>query len=947
MNKGIVFIWLAILFCWSGVPCHAQLEADNWMFGYDYYVNFNKGSIPDTVRYPTTISGLEIGRGTTSYSDRNGNLQFYAGSWGIVYDRNFQRFPSTDVPTGIQLFGADNEVVSQPILAIPYPGHDSLFIIFHIRVQFTTQYISSLYYSVLNMKLRNGLGEIVPGQKNIPLLGGAEVGYKLTAVLHCNKKDIWVVGHLIESDKYFSYLITENGVTANPVYFPGTFIPKRRVSATYFDDKVNNNGCIKASALGNRLAAAFMGMGFVELFDFDIQTGIGNGLKILNTDPPAADTAIYVFSFVGVGPLGIDFSPSGDKLYTTSNYDLRQSTDYYYAAYIHQFNASLPTQMQIQNSRYRIDSINGLRGGAIQIGNNGKMYININDHLYEISNPEAAGALCNYNGRKVFSGQQYSNLNLPTYLQSYFRYPIIATGNCQFQNISFSIQNLTGVSTILWDFGDPASGVNNSSPSFTPTHIYSTQGVYYVKAILQNANGCGADTIRKVVYTGPFQVNLGNDVTICAGDTLRLRMNIPNASNLWNTGSRDTVIHVTQAGTYWVRTNIGECVASDTINVSVRGLPVFSLGNDQAICSDQAANLSPTPAPSNVTYLWNTGVTTASINTSSDGLYWLQAEENGSGCRYRDSVSIAFKTLPNYSLGPDASICEKDTVLLNAGVAGAASYLWSTGAVSPSIKVYQNGIYWADVSKDGCTYRDSITVAVKPLPVVYLGQDTTLCEDKTLILGAYIAGAQYQWQDNSNSQTFTVNKPGRYFVKVVRDGCISKDTINVSYEYKPIFSLGKDTVICDGQTIVLQPRVQNNNGVTYLWNNGLTSPVFSVTQPGFYSLEVSNNCGLKTDEIVVTKGACKIYIPSGFTPNNDGKNDIFKASFGENVTSFSMSIFNRWGQNIFNSNNIARGWDGKFNEIVQPQDSYVWVIKYRVLNDDKEYLQKGIVNLIR
>jgi gliding motility-associated-like protein len=928
----------------------SQLEADNWIFSYHYYINFQHATRPDTMRYPPHAGGLGLLKGTITYSDKSGNLLFYNGFFGRLYDRTFNFIPSTDfVYPGVPLYTImDGEFVSQPYLAVPYPGHESRYIIFHIKLEYVNgNYKSSLYYSVMDMNLRGGLGDVVPGMKNILLLNGAEVGFKLTATLHCNKKHIWVTGHLQESDKYYSLLVTENGIDANPVYFTGNYIPKRRVFGTNVYDLITGNGCIKASALGNRMAAAFMGMGFVELMDFNIQTGVGSNLKTITAMPPPADTMMMDWHLSGTGPYGIEFSPSGKQLYVSSSYHLRNINHYNIATFLYQFDAALGTETLVQNSKQRIMFRDERAAGALQLANNGRIYLNMDDELSEISNPEAAGLACGYTDLNFNTGTSNNNRNLPVFLQSYFRYPIIATGNCQFQNISFSIPDMTGVSSIQWDFGDPASGGNNISTSFTPMHIFSTQGVYEVKAVLQNANGCGADTIRKIVYTGPFRVDLGNDITICEGDTAILRMNVPNATNVWSTGSRDTLIRITQSGQYWVRTNIGECFASDTINITVRALPAFSLGNDLTICSHQSVVLAPTPNPVNVSYLWSTGATSSSINTISDGLYWLQVTENDYGCRYKDSTNVVFKTLPEYSLGADKTICEKDTVVLDATVNGATSYSWNTGSTSPRITAYNNGIYWADVSKDGCVFRDSVQLTLKPLPVVNLGNDSTLCEGNVLRLDAENIGSQYLWQNNSTGQSYDVNRPGTYYVRVTKSGCIVSDTISVKYDYKPIFSLGKDTVICNGQSIVLKPIIQNGtNGIGYLWNTGEISPVITINQPGYYQLTISNYCGTRNDEIKVSEGVCKLYVPTAFTPNNDGKNDVFKASYGENVTSYQMDIYNRWGQKIFSSNQINNGWDGKLKGEIQPGDVYVWIIRYKILNDETSYLLKGTFTLI-
>jgi len=148
-------------------------------------------------------------------------------------------------------------------------------------------------------------------------------------------------------------------------------------------------------------------------------------------------------------------------------------------------------------------------------------------------------------------------------------------------------------------------------------------------------------------------------------------------------------------------------------------------------------------------------------------------------------------------------------------------------------------------------------------------------------------------------------------------------------------------------TIILQPVIQNPQGVNYVWSNGITSPSISITQTGTYGLTVTNYCGSKYDDIVISKGICKIYVPSAFTPNNDGLNDIFRARFGENVTEFKLQVYDRWGEIVFETNDIRKGWDGSIKGLKQSNGVYVWMIKYKTVTDPKEELMKGTVMLIR
>ena len=123
--------------------------------------------------------------------------------------------------------------------------------------------------------------------------------------------------------------------------------------------------------------------------------------------------------------------------------------------------------------------------------------------------------------------------------------------------------------------------------------------------------------------------------------------------------------------------------------------------------------------------------------------------------------------------------------------------------------------------------------------------------------------------------------------------------------------------------------------------------LFGVKAEGTYQLQVSNHCGLKNDEIIVKKGICDIYVPSAFTPNNDTRNDLFKASYGENISKFKMEIYNRYGELVFETDNIKNGWDGNKKGRLQPAGAYVWMIKYRTFLNSSEQVLGGSVILIR
>ncbi len=245
----------------------------------------------------------------------------------------------------------------------------------------------------------------------------------------------------------------------------------------------------------------------------------------------------------------------------------------------------------------------------------------------------------------------------------------------------------------------------------------------------------------------------------------------------------------------------------------------------------------------------------------------------------------------------------------------------------------------------GCTTTKQAVITMNIMaPTVNFGKDSTLCEGNTLLLTAANTNATYLWQDNSTAPTFLVQKQGKYYVTVSRQNCFAADTINVAYNLKPAFTLGADQAICTGSTITLNPQLTN---VNYLWQDGAVTPQYIVTQPGLYHVTATNTCGVKTDSVIITKGVCKLYIPNAFTPNGDGKNDLFKASFGENITAYSLQIFNRYGELVFESKDKNNGWNGLYKGRLQPGGSYMWLIRYKGNIDNTQYQLKGNIILIR
>lgn len=332
---------------------------------------------------------------------------------------------------------------------------------------------------------------------------------------------------------------------------------------------------------------------------------------------------------------------------------------------------------------------------------------------------------------------------------------------------------------------------------------------------------------------------------------------------------------------------------------------------------------------------------------SAPGLYTVRLV-TGLACR-NDTMTKMVKVDPlRVSLGPDTAVCDDSLLVLDPRSGTTRTWLWQDNSTAPTLTATGSGWYWVEVTNpaNGCTLRDSLLLTRKPNPLTRLGNDTTLCENSNLLLNAGNPGAAYWWQDNSRNKTFLVKRAGQYFVKADLNGCIDSDTIEILYRKIPTVFLGNDTAICPGMNMTLQPVLQHAAQADLLWSTGETTPFIQVTAPGTYSLQASNNCGTAGDAVIIRPGICQLCMPTAFTPNSDGKNDILKPGYGENVTGYQLEIFNREGQKLFISRKIHDGWDGKYKGLLQPTSIYIWQIRYTVAGDQKQFIQKGTAALI-
>lgn len=303
-----------------------------------------------------------------------------------------------------------------------------------------------------------------------------------------------------------------------------------------------------------------------------------------------------------------------------------------------------------------------------------------------------------------------------------------------------------------------------STGATTRTLAVSTTGIYSLT--VSNAGGCIASDTFRVVSVAPTTVNLGADQAICTSAPLTLDAGNAGATYLWSTGATTRTIQVKYAGSYNVRVNtVTGCTLFDTIAITNLPAPVVSIGPDFQLCPGSTSVLDAGNAGS--TFLWSTSATTQTVTISSAGTYYVTVTGTN-GCQTNDTIVVTPKTAPVVNLGADLNICTSDTVTLDAGNAGA-TYLWSTGATTQTIRVSLANTYSVAVTNvGGCTTNDAVIVTNKAVPVsTFTTQvvDTTKGQ-QVKFTAVSAAGTSYAWNfgdPTSASNTSSLSTPTHLF----------------------------------------------------------------------------------------------------------------------------------------------------------------------------------------
>jgi hypothetical protein len=404
----------------------------------------------------------------------------------------------------------------------------------------------------------------------------------------------------------------------------------------------------------------------------------------------------------------------------------------------------------------------------------------------------------------------------------------------------------SGANTYAWN-----NGVTNGV-AFTPvnTQTYTVTGT--------NANGC-SNTAQMTVTVNALptaSISPSGSTTLCAGSSVNLSAS-NGSSYLWSNGATTQTITASSAGNYSVQvTNAAGCSATSSIvNVVVNPLPAANItaNGSTTFCAGGSVVLSATAGAS---YLWNTGATSQTLTVNTSGTYTVTVTSNNGcvGTSSPQTVTVSAQPSTSITANGATSFCAGGSVLLSAPNGG--TYLWSTGATTPSISVSTAGNYSVTVTNGaGCSATSSPTqITVNPLPVVSAGANQSVCSGAQVTLNG--SGAtSYIWNNGvTNGVAFTPATTQTYTVTGSdANGCSNTAQVTVSVNALPVVSAGANQSICSGAQVTL-----NGSGATsYTWNNGVTNGVaFTPANTQTYTVTGTNANGCaNTAQVTVSVNA--------------------------------------------------------------------------------------------
>ncbi len=752
---------LTVLFGFWGCLWAQQKHESQWVFGFHAGLDFRSGT---PVPFQSAIEGF--GEGNASVCDVNGNLLFYTEG-SFIWDRTHKRMPNGSELTGVTSTTGYSVTssASQGTLIIPMPGDTTKYYVFSLTSmeQNGVGMAGRLYYSIVDMTLNGGLGDVVPGQKGIFI--DSALSERMTAVVgdRCN---IWVLCCSVDA-KIKAYEIDFSVVKKEPV-------------VSNVGIRQEFTGCLAVSPDGKKLAATKCyvfggGNDGTMLFDFDITTGLAsNPISLLP----------------GFGGYGVAFSPDNSKLYATAGFQ-----------YLYQWDLTSNNPAVIKASEIRIGdaTMSGMR-----LGPDGKIYLKSQDNaLGTINAPNLPGLACNYtpNIIKLASGTHIHS-GLPNQVPEFsFSKDTLSTFSkvtdaCFENSVMLSASDSDGW-TYRWS--DGAEGKD---------HVVKESGIYWVSYY---TSPCSYNvdsfevSLPSVFIANSCQSGASGFAAVskAPGDTLAYTFTWRDASGKV-VGTGDTLSGV-PPGTYILEV-VSEKSCSSKHEIVI-GTDIYNVSfeADTLVCIRQDISFANTSDPYyvNQTWYWGDGTTDVNRNPSHNyvnaGVYDVVLVAYGTRCADTFSRSITVDDIVNVTLTSDRdTVCTGTSIRFSSqpgNNATLSAYKWSLGdnvTFSGTGQQIEHAYEMPGLKHITLTANFRICpeqdlakmVYVASAPLVNLGSDSGICLNGEFIMLSNLhdgqPGVAYEWNTGATTPEIKVYDAGTYKLTLTsKEGCSTFESITV------------------------------------------------------------------------------------------------------------------------------------------------------------------------
>ena len=513
---------------------------------------------------------------------------------------------------------------------------------------------------------------------------------------------------------------------------------------------------------------------------------------------------------------------------------------------------------------------------------------------------------------------------------------------CEGETIQLAINSLTA-ENIEWSPSINIDNINSATPSVNPT----TTTEYIVEY-----DKCGeqfSDTVLVEVIS--MDLDEVNDIEVCPGEEAEFTaVYNPLYDIEWSNGEVSTNSSVYfVAGNHWVEVSDGVCLKRMDFYLLENELPIIDMPTTSEYCELDSVLILPQAL--NSVIFFPVGVESNSFYLSVEGTYEVIAQDTLTGCVNSSEITISELPLPIIELESEYEICSFET--LDISLSNLYSAEWSNGDFTNSTEYSNGGFHTVIAELNGCESSFEFELSINPLPVSNLPGDYTFCEDSTLTLASSNSNYNITWHNGLIGDEFTFTEPGEFPIEIedAITGCNSAGILVIAKILNPELVLEEVYYLCEGEEIEIQPFFENAESL--YWSSGIEADSELFSEPTEFEVTIFNDCKTEnvTSQIEGVICDCIPYIPLAFTPDNDGINEVFKPILTCEPFEYSLAIYNRWGEEVFFSNDPEESWvgDDQKGDYYVPTGVYSYRLSYKSEQFDgvKVEIRNGMVSVIR